>query len=139
VSRRCQSDRESESATLDELRALASDESPMTFLLIPLGTASRAVDLDQDGFYDRDELDFGADPRNPFSIPLRGWLSLNADLLLSWNSRSGQTYRIQFNDALSGSNWMTLPEHIFATGTNTTVNLPPPSQPHRFYRIQAGE
>lgn len=138
VARRCQSDRESETATLDELRALASDQSPMTFLLIPLGTAPRAVDTDQDGFYDRDELDFGADPRNPFSIPLRGRLSLNADLLLSWNSRSGQTYRIQFNDAL-GSNWISLPEHIFATGTNTTVNLPPPSQPHRFYRIQAGE
>lgn len=41
-----------------------------TFTLVPSGQGTRmGVDRDEDGFYDRTELDAGADPADPSSVP----------------------------------------------------------------------
>jgi hypothetical protein len=42
----------------------------MTFTCVPPGTGNRtALDADEDGFYNRDELDAGSDPNDASSIP----------------------------------------------------------------------
>jgi len=53
--------------------ALAGPGTPLTFTAVPVGSAVRiGVDRDQDGFFDRDELDAGTDPADPGSTPLLG-------------------------------------------------------------------
>jgi hypothetical protein len=67
-----QSDRDSESEpNAASLRALANTVGQqLTFTAVPPGSGTRmGVDRDEDGFYDRDELDLGSDPANPLSIP----------------------------------------------------------------------
>jgi hypothetical protein len=65
-----QSDRLAEVYSVDALRALAGVGSEQTYTLVPTGSGMRlGIDEDGDGFFDRDELDFGSDPRNPLSIP----------------------------------------------------------------------
>jgi hypothetical protein len=65
-----QSDRLAEVYSPDALRALAGVGSEQTYTLVPAGSGIRVgIDEDGDGFFDRDELDYGSDPRNPLSIP----------------------------------------------------------------------
>ena len=67
-----QMDRQAE-APLDEtaFRALAATPGqPLTFTCTPPGSGLRVgVDRDEDGAYDRDELDAGTDPTDPLSYP----------------------------------------------------------------------
>jgi YVTN family beta-propeller protein len=54
----------------DALRLLATDEGPLTWTGVPLGSGRRAgIDRDRDGHRDRDELDYGTDPADPASFP----------------------------------------------------------------------
>ena len=54
---------------LDDAAKVSSQE--MTFTCVPPGSGTRmAIDRDEDGYYDRDELDAGSDPADPSSIPL---------------------------------------------------------------------
>jgi hypothetical protein len=57
--------------TLAELRQLSNvPGQEMTFSCVPSGSGLRiALDRDEDGFFDRDELDAGSDPADPGSIP----------------------------------------------------------------------
>lgn len=65
-----QSDRLSESLTFDALRVAAATGAEITFTLVPAGTETRAgCDRDEDGFLDRDETDYCADPANAASLP----------------------------------------------------------------------
>jgi hypothetical protein len=64
-----QSDRQAEVYSPDALRALATVGSEQTYTVVPRGTGKRiGIDEDGDGYLDRDELDFGSDPRNPLSL-----------------------------------------------------------------------
>ena len=65
-----QSDRQAESITVDELRLAVRAGSEVTFTIVPAGTEVRiGVDRDEDGFFDRDELDAGSDPADACSGP----------------------------------------------------------------------
>jgi DNA-binding beta-propeller fold protein YncE len=67
-----QSDRDAESEpNAASLRAKANTAGQqLTFTAVPPGSGTRmGVDRDEDGYYDRDELDSGSDPANPLSIP----------------------------------------------------------------------
>ena len=69
---RYRSDRAQEAPLADtELRALtAVSGQELTFTCAPPGTGERlALDRDGDGHFDRDEIDAGADPADPTSIP----------------------------------------------------------------------
>ena len=59
-----QSDRSSETLTDTQLRALVTDNTQtLTFTCVPPGTGNwMGIDRDEDGAYDRDELDDGTDP-----------------------------------------------------------------------------
>jgi YVTN family beta-propeller protein len=62
------SDRQTEILTPAALRALAAVGSEQTYTMVPRGSGSRiGIDRDGDGYFDRDELDFGSDPTNPLS------------------------------------------------------------------------
>ncbi len=85
------SDRAAETISEAALLALAGAGTELTFTLVPAGSQTRiGIDRDEDGFFDRDELDAGSDPADPESTPdnvvegdLNGDGSVNvADLLL---------------------------------------------------------
>jgi hypothetical protein len=70
-----QSDRGSDPAITDtQLRAQATTANQeRTYLCVPPGSGTRVgVDRDEDGFFDRDELDAGSDPADPSSVPAGG-------------------------------------------------------------------
>lgn len=55
-------------AQLEQLAKVRGQE--LTFTCVPPGSGERiALDRDEDGFYDRDELDAGTDPKDPGSAP----------------------------------------------------------------------
>jgi hypothetical protein len=65
-----QSDRNHERPALDDLLALATPDTPMKFTVVPPGTGRRiGIDRDEDGLFDRTELDTGFDPADPLSHP----------------------------------------------------------------------
>ncbi len=65
-----QSDRNGETISIDSLRIDAAAGAEITFTAVPLGNGVRAgVDRDEDGYYDRTELDAGSDPADPTSLP----------------------------------------------------------------------
>jgi YVTN family beta-propeller protein len=55
-----------------QLRALAAVSGQyLTYTAVPVGSGERmGVDRDEDGFYDRDELNLGSDPADPLSVPM---------------------------------------------------------------------
>ena len=69
---RFRSDRANE-PLLDEpgVRGLAATAGQeLTYTCVPPGSGVRVgIDRDEDGFFDRDELDLGSDPANPASVP----------------------------------------------------------------------
>ncbi|MCH8006733.1 MAG: hypothetical protein IH888_10970, partial [Planctomycetes bacterium] len=65
-----QSDRATETISTAALMALAAPGAQITFTLVPAGSQARiGVDRDEDGFFDRDELDAFSDPADPVSTP----------------------------------------------------------------------
>ena len=66
-----QGDRASDPVLTDaQLRALATAGTALTYTCVPPGSGHRiALDRDQDGHYDRDELDAGSDPADAASLP----------------------------------------------------------------------
>jgi YVTN family beta-propeller protein len=71
------------------LRTLASTvgNGPLTYTCVPPGSGERAgIDRDEDGFFDRDELDAGSDPADPSSVPGGGSGTISAKKLLVKNA-----------------------------------------------------
>ena len=65
-----QSDRAAEIHDEQTMLALAGTGQELTFTLVPtLGGERIGVDRDEDGFFDRDELDAGSNPADPGSTP----------------------------------------------------------------------
>ncbi|NOS70121.1 MAG: hypothetical protein HOP33_09345 [Verrucomicrobia bacterium] len=64
-----QSDRVTETLSPTSLRALANAGNPLTYTAVPRDSGRRiGIDRDEDGFFDRDEVDFGSDPANALSL-----------------------------------------------------------------------
>lgn len=94
------SDRASETITPTALLALSASGSELSYTLVPAASASRiGIDRDEDGFYDRDEIDAGSDPADAASVPASCAADLNdsgvvdaADLALllgQWGTAGG--------------------------------------------------
>jgi YVTN family beta-propeller protein len=139
-SQQFESDRKNEFLSTEGLRQLAESGNEFTYTLVPRGTGRRiGLDRDADGFYDRDEMDFGSDPANPFSIPLRVLASVDYGsrvVTIAWNSVVGETYRIQFKNTLTESNWSDLGSNLTAVGTTSLGTDALLGDRQRFYRIQ---
>ncbi len=66
-----QSDRAMEQLHAADLESTAGVGSEITYTVVPAGTEGRiGIDRDDDGFLDRDELDFCGDPADPESMPV---------------------------------------------------------------------
>ncbi len=82
-----QSDRQQETASPDQLLALAGAGNEITFTIVPRGSGVRlGIDRDLDGLFDRDELDAGANPSDrtllPRIIPPFPGVAVGTDLVL---------------------------------------------------------
>ena len=88
-----QSDRDTETVTLDGLRAGLTGDERITFSLVPYGSETRiGIDRDEDGAWDRDELDACSDPANAASLPVPGvTCTLFADGFESGNADAWST------------------------------------------------
>ncbi|MBM3984185.1 MAG: hypothetical protein FJ296_00610 [Planctomycetes bacterium] len=65
-----QSDRAAEDTTTAALKAGAGAGTEVTFTVVPKLSQTRlGIDRDLDGYLDRDELDAGSDPADPFVLP----------------------------------------------------------------------
>ena len=64
-----QSDRQAETLSPTALRQLAKVGNELTYTAVPRDSGKRiGIDRDDDGYFDRDELDFGSDPANALSL-----------------------------------------------------------------------
>ena len=65
-----QSDRQDETISTNDLRLASGNGAEVTFTVVPRGTEIRiGIDRDEDGFFDRDELDACSDPADSQSVP----------------------------------------------------------------------
>src|SRR5439155_18450821 len=66
---RFQSDRNGETLSPNELRLLADSRNPLTYTVVPRNSGIRiGIDRDEDGYFDRTEIEFGSDPADPLSL-----------------------------------------------------------------------
>lgn len=77
-----QMDRVGETITAVALRTMAAAGSEQTYTVVPLGTQTRlGIDRDEDGFFDRDELDACSDSADPISVPgTNGDMDISGDV-----------------------------------------------------------
>jgi len=133
-----QSDRQTETLTPVALRALANASNGITYTAVPRNSGPRiGIDRDEDGFFDRDELDFGSDPANARSLPTNRPPTLVLDtngLTLAWATIPGLNFRVQIKTNLDDPEWTDFTDVINATNGIVTVN-DPAVHPQRFYRL----
>ena len=96
-----QSDRAAEAIDDASLRAAATADAELTFTMVPLGSETRiGVDRDEDGYFDRDELDHCGDPADPTVIPadLDGDAAVSLADLAQLLANFGQAGGMEFED-----------------------------------------
>jgi hypothetical protein len=133
-----QSDRLAEALTPVSLRSIASVGNEMTYTAVSRNSGRRiGIDRDEDGFFDRDELDFGSDPANTRSLPTNRPPALVLDtsgLTLAWTTIPGLSFRVQIKTNLIDPEWTDFTDVIIATNGSVTVN-DPVVHSQRFYRL----
>jgi hypothetical protein len=141
-----QSDRLAETETPAQLLALAAPGSEQTYTLVPAGSGERiGIDRDADGYYDQDELDAGANPADPLSIPNAPppqigdiSLSLNTNgVTLNLYAVPGLACQLQYKTSLADPTWTTLSTNTASVGAFFVSDLIRPTNTARFYRILA--
>ena len=60
----------------------------------------------------------------------------NGTVSLTWSAISGQTYRVQYNTNLLGTNWQDLAPDVMATGDTASWTNAPLSDAQGFYRVR---
>lgn len=75
-----QSDRAGETVSAVSLRALAIAGGELTYTVVPKGTETRiGIDRDEDGYFDRDEVELCSNPADPLSVPGSPGTDIDAD------------------------------------------------------------
>jgi autotransporter-associated beta strand protein len=101
------------------------------------GNAADNADPDGDGMTNAQEFAAGTDPNSRASVLKIAQMQKNSsDMLLTFPSISGKTYRIERSDTLQANSWTTVQDNI--AGTGNTINITDVSgagQPRRFYRV----
>ena len=141
-----QSDRLAETETPAQLLALAAPGSEQTYTLAPAGSGERiGIDRDADGYFDQDELDAGANPADPLSLPNEpppqiGGLSLALStngVALNLYAVPGLACLLQSKNSLGDLARTTLSTNIASVGALSVADLIRPTNAARFYRIIA--
>jgi autotransporter-associated beta strand protein len=101
------------------------------------GDAADTADPDGDGWSNAREFASGTDPNNRASLLKVSQMQASGnDMVVSFPTVVGKTYRVERSDTLQSSSWTTVQDNIIGTGsimqaTDTSGAL----QPKRFYRI----
>ncbi len=111
-----QTDRAGETITTVDLQALAAPGSEQTWTVVVAGAETRlGVDRDEDGFFDRDEIDNCSDPADPLSVPgAKG--DLNSDNVVDIDDIDG------FSSALLSDNPTAFEQDRADTNCDGTLN-----------------
>ncbi len=82
-------DKNGDTISIVDLATIASASNPLTYMMVPRGSGTRlGVDQDEDGYYDRSEIEACTDPANPLSHPGLGAPDIDiASGLLNFGSR----------------------------------------------------
>jgi hypothetical protein len=111
----------------------------------PNGVNGASGDRDGDGMSNLQEYVFGGSPLNPgdgFLIRVDVTQSSPGTRTLTFASRAGRTYQVEYTNAL-GANWTVARSFvgngspIVWTDDGTNTGTPPDAQTKRFYRIRA--
>jgi hypothetical protein len=134
-----QSDRHHEQQTLSELLNLAGPDTPLTFTVVPPGTGRRiGVDRDDDGFFDRAELDTGFDPADPLShpppIPVLSVEHSGNSIILSWSANSPGYNLYSAPGLMQPIDWQT--SGVAVVETNGQFRATIVSTGSQFFRLQ---
>ena len=134
------SDRNGEIApTLASVIAPAASTNPFTAMLVPEGSGLRiGVDRDGDNHYDAIELDGDSNLADASSVPLPlvKVSKVSTNLVLMWTSTPGASYAPDVSVFLTPESWIQMLSPAAATTNLTTLNLGPPTNPRRFYRVR---
>ena len=134
------SDRNGEIApTLASVIAPAASTNPFTAMLVPEGSGLRiGVDRDGDNHYDAIELDGDSNLADASSVPLPlvKVSKVSTNLVLTWTSTPGASYAPDVSVFLTPESWIQMLSPAAATTNLTTLNLGPPTNPRRFYRVR---
>ena len=96
-----------------------------------------ACDPDHDGLTNLQEFLAGTDPNNAAGVLRIGVPAKSgADIVVSFQSVAGITYRVEVRSQLNGGNWEVLADQILGTGGVIQITDPGAAAlPHRFYRV----
>ena len=100
------------------------------------------MDRDGDGYFDATEIEAGANPGDPSSLPqpFIHISKLATNVTLRWTSVPGSRYALDWstNLSLTGTNlWRNLLSPFTVTSNVTTyTDAPPMAEPQRFYRVR---
>ncbi len=95
-------------------------------------------DSDGDGVTDWMEWKTGTDPMNPASrfSPQAGVLPGTGQITITWQSAPGRSYRVQYKDDLSQTNWNDLEGGVIVNGSSAVCwDTRARTSNQRFYRI----
>jgi len=100
------------------------------------GNAADTADPDGDGLTNAQEFAAGTVPNDPASA-LRASIAISgSNLVVSFPTVSGKSYRVERSDTLANGSWTTLSDNIAGTGGVLQVtDVGAASQPKRFYRV----
>ncbi|HEY8991244.1 MAG TPA: LamG-like jellyroll fold domain-containing protein [Luteolibacter sp.] len=101
------------------------------------GAAADAADPDADGMTNIQEFTAGTDPGNAASVfRVSGMMISGNEVLLSFPTVAGKTYRLECSDTLLNDSWVPVLGNISGTGDVIQITDPVDSlQSRRFYRI----
>ena len=101
------------------------------------GTAADTSDPDGDGWTNAQEFITGTDPTNASSTLKISQLQVGVnDIVVSFQTVLGKTYRIERSDTLATGSWTTVQANIAGTGSTVQVtDANGALQPKRFYRL----
>jgi len=101
------------------------------------GNAADGADPDGDGMTNAQEYAAGTDPRSSASVlQVCGIVIVGSDVLVSFPSVAGKTYRLERSDALQNGSWTTAQDHIGGTGGVVQItDAGAAGRNQRFYRI----
>jgi hypothetical protein len=72
------------------------------------------------------------------SMPAPQILSINVSsglARISWSTVDGHSYRLQYKDGMSETNWLDVMPDVIASGTNASMTNAVGGAPERLYRI----
>jgi YVTN family beta-propeller protein len=128
----------------NSLHSLIETNQSFVLGVVPFGTGRRlALDRDEDGYFDQDELDFGSDPANSDSTPpALPFLSLEfrpddgGHFEVGWSSIIGLTYQLELKEALSELVWRPFVE-VIASSNRTAAPVQPESlKKQQYFRVR---